>query len=156
MNTRLATPSDSAVLSRLSVDVQSLHADHHPNIFKKPENDDFARSFFDEMLADPSVSIFIAEDDGDPVGCMVCKLVERPENSFTFAARILHIDQISVRPFAQGRGVGAALIHQAEILAKDLKVQRMSLDSWEFNLNAHAFFEHQGFQKFMFRFWKHL
>jgi GNAT superfamily N-acetyltransferase len=155
MNIRLATPSDSALLSSLSVDVQSLHAEHYPNVFKTPDSDDFARSFFDEMLADPSVSIFIAEGDGNPVGCIVCKLVERPENPFAFAARILLIDQVSVLPSARGRGVGAALMKRAEELAKELDVQRIQLDSWGFNLNAHAFFEHLGFQKFNFRFWKY-
>jgi GNAT superfamily N-acetyltransferase len=156
MNTRRATPSDSRVLSSLSRDVQSLHAEHHPGIFKMPENDDFATSFFDEMLADPSVSVFIAEEDGDAVGCIVCKLVERPENPFTFAARMLFVDQISVLPSARGKGVGAALMQRAEMLAKELNVQRIQLDSWDFNLNAHEFFEHMGFQKFNFRFWKYL
>jgi GNAT superfamily N-acetyltransferase len=107
------------------------------------------------MLADPSVSIFIAEEDGKPVGCIVCKLVERPENPFAFAARILLIDQVSVLPSAHGKGVGTALMQRAESLAKELNVQRIQLDSWDFNLNAHAFFEHLGFQKFNFRFWKY-
>ena len=156
MSIRLATPSDSALLSSLSVDVQSLHAEHYPKVFKMPENEDFAKTFFEEMLADPSVSIFIAEEDGKPVGCIVCKLVERPENPFAFAARLLLIDQISVRPSDRGKGVGAALMQQAESLARELGVQRMQLDSWDFNLNAHAFFEHLGFEKFNFRFWKYL
>ena len=156
MNIRLATPADSSRLSSLTVDVQSLHAKHYPNVFKMPESDDFARSFFDDMLADPSVRIFIAEEDGDAVGCIVCKLVERPENPFTFAARTLLVDQISVLPSARGKGVGVALMKQAEELAKELNVQRIQLDSWGFNLNAHEFFEHMGFQKFNFRFWKYL
>ncbi len=69
------------------------------------------------------------------------------------AMRYLLIDQISVRPAARGKGVGAALMGQAETLAKNLDVKRIQLDSWDFNLNAHAFFEHLGFQKFNFRFW---
>ncbi len=156
MNIRLAAPSDSSLLSNLTVDVQSLHAEHYPNVFKMPESDDFARSFFEEMLADLSVSIFIAEDDEKPVGCILCRLIERPENPFTFAARTLLIDQISVHPSAGGKGVGAALMQQAESLAKELNVQRIQLDSWGFNLNAHGFFEHLGFEKFNFRFWKYL
>ena len=156
MNIRIATPSDSSILSRLTVDVQSLHAEHYSNVFKMPDSDDFAISFFNEMLADPSVSIFIAEEDGNAVGCIVCKLVERSENSFTFAARVLLVDQISVLPSARGKGVGAALMKRAEELAKALNVQRIQLDSWGFNLNAHEFFEHVGFQKFNFRFWKYL
>jgi len=111
---------------------------------------------FKELLADPAVHIFIAEDDRKAVGNIVCKLVERLDNPFTFAARILLVDQISVRPEMHGRGIGAALLKQAELLARELKAERIILDSWDFNLGAHAFFERMGFQKFNFRFWKHL
>ena len=156
MKIRPATSQDPLLLSRLSRDVQRLHAEHHPDVFRMPESDDFAVSFFTEMLSDPAVYIFIAEEQGSAVGCMVCRQIERPENPFTFAARTLLVDQISVRPSAQGMGVGKALLQQAELLARELNAKRIHLDSWDFNLNAHAFFERMGFRKFNFRFWKHL
>jgi GNAT superfamily N-acetyltransferase len=156
MNIRRATREDSFLLSSLTRDVQSLHAQHHAKIFKTPDADDFAVPFFEEMLSDPAVTIFIAEDRGNAVGDIVCKLVERPENPFTFAARILLVDQISVRPEARRKGIGAALLEQAESLARELEAERIVLDSWDFNLGAHTFFERMGFQKFNFRFWKHL
>jgi diamine N-acetyltransferase len=154
MNIRQTTSADTLRLSSLCMDVQSLHAKHHPDIFKLPQGEDFAVSFFEEMLVDPSVSIFIAEEDGNAVGYMLCKLVERPETPFSFARRLLHIDQISVRPAAHGQGVGTALMQQAEMLAKEWDVERIQLDSWDFNINAHTFFERLGFQKFNFRFWR--
>jgi hypothetical protein len=98
MNIRKAASTDSPALSRLSRDVQSLHAEHHPTVFRMPESDDFAISFFEEKLADPAVTIFIAEENGEALGCILCKLIERPENAFTFASRTLLVDQISVRP----------------------------------------------------------
>jgi GNAT superfamily N-acetyltransferase len=156
MSIRKAVRGDGLLLSRLSVDVQQLHADQHPRIFKMPQREDFAITFFDEMLADPAVHIFVAEADGRAIGFILCKLVERPENPFTFAARILLVDQISVRPQVQGKGIGAALLQQAELLARELKAERVVLDSWDFNLGAHTFFERMGFEKFVFRFWKHL
>lgn len=156
MNIRPASPTDSAILSSLCVDVQRLHAQHHPDFFKMPETDDFAVAFFEEMLINPNVSIFIAEEGGESLGYILCKLVERPENPFTYAMRYLLIDQISVRPAARGQGAGAALMGEAETLAKKLDVGRIQLDSWDFNLNAHAFFGHLGFQKFNFRFWRYL
>ncbi len=156
MNIRKATIADSLALSTLSRDVQSLHAEHHPKLFRMPDSDDFALSFFEEMLADPAVTIFIAEENGEVLGCIVCKLIERPENPFTFAFRSLMIDQISVRPAAQGQGVGVALMQQADALAAELNVQRIQLESWGFNTKAHGFFESQGFEKFNFRFWKWL
>jgi GNAT superfamily N-acetyltransferase len=136
------------------MDVQRLHAEHYPDIFKMPQNDDFAASFFEEMLVDPAISIFIAEENEEAVGYIFCKLIEQPENAFTVAMRLLLVEHISVRPAARGKGVGTALIKQAEILAKGLAVQRIQLDSWDFNTNAHSFFERLGFQKFNFRFWR--
>ena len=155
MNIRQAVSTDSLLLSSLCMDVQNLHAQHHPDIFKTTQNDDFA-AYFEEMLVDPAVTIFIAEEDAEALGYIFCKLIEQPENPFTFATRYLHVDQISVHPSAQRQGVGAVLIKQAEGLAKELNVQRIELDSWDFNIEAHVFFERLGFEKFYFRFWRKL
>jgi GNAT superfamily N-acetyltransferase len=154
MNIRQADLSDSLLLSSLCTDVQRLHAENHPEIFKMPQTDDFAVLFFDEILADPVTTIFVAEREGEPLGYVLCKLIERQENPFTLAMRYLLIDQISVRSAEQGKGVGAALLKQADILAKELKVSRIQLDSWGFNTDAHRFFEKMGFEKFNQRFWR--
>jgi GNAT superfamily N-acetyltransferase len=138
------------------MDVQSLHAEHHPDIFKLPERQDFAQSFFEEVLMDSTTRIFIAENEGDALGCILCKLVERQENPFTFALRFLMIDQISVRPETRGQGVGAALLQQANMFAEELGLQMIQLNSWEFNIDAHRFFERHGFSKFNHRFWRTL
>ena len=63
MKIRQASVTDSVLLSSLCVDVQMLHAKYHPDIFKMPQNEDFAVSFFNETLADPTISIFLAEED---------------------------------------------------------------------------------------------
>ena len=149
-----ATSADALLLSTLCMDVQRLHAENHPEIFKMPQSNDYAVAFFDEMLADPLVRIFIADEDGSALGYVLCKLIERAENPFTFAMRYLLVDQISVRPEAQGRGVGKALIEQAEVLAGEWNVSRIQLDSWGFNTGAHTFFEKMGFEKFTHRFWR--
>jgi len=156
MNTRPATSLDARLLSTLSTDVQRLHAEHYPDLFKISQSEDYAISFFEGLLVDPNVHIFIAEENSVATGYIVCILIERPENQFRFATRYLHVDQISVRPEAQRKGTGAALIQQAELLAKELNVQRIHLDSWGFNVGAHAFFEKMGFEKFNHRFWKEL
>jgi ribosomal protein S18 acetylase RimI-like enzyme len=154
MRIRQAVFADALALSSLCMDVQNLHVEHHPGVFKMPQSEDFAASFFEGLLLDPAARIFIAEEGDQAVGYLFCKLVEREENPFTFAARILYIDQIAVRPAVHRRGVGTALMQQAESLAKEWDVQRIQLDSWDFNANAHAFFEGRGFQKFHFRFWR--
>jgi len=156
MKIRQADAADSLTLSLLSMDVQRLHAENHPEIFRMPQKDDYAVAFFDGMLADPLIRIFITEENGQVLGYVLCKLIEREENPFTLAMRYLLVDQISVKPEAQGKGAGTALIKQAEMLAKDWNVSRVQLDSWGFNVKAHAFFEKMGFEKFNYRFWHNL
>ena len=136
------------------MDVQRLHAEHHPHIFKTPQSADFAVPFFDEMLADPTITIYVAEEDAQALGYIFCKMVERPETPFTYPNRFLQIDQLSVRPDAQGRGAGTALMDQVEKLARELGVSKIQLDSWDFNTKAHTFFEGLGFEKFDYRFWR--
>jgi ribosomal protein S18 acetylase RimI-like enzyme len=156
MDIRRAISQDSLLLSSLCMDVQRLHAEHHPNLFKMPQTDDFAVPFFDEILAGPYNVVFLAEENGQALGYMLCKMMERPETIFTFATRYVLVDQISVRPAAQGRGVGKALMEQVVSLSKELNMPRIQLDSWGFNTEAHAFFERMGFEKFNHRFWRNL
>ena len=154
MDIRQAVSADAFLLSSLCADVQRLHAEHYPDVFQMPESEDFAISFFEEMLADPAVRIFLAEESSEAIGYILCKLVERPANPFTFVMRSLYVDQIGVRATNRRHGVGGALLKQAEVLAKEWDVRRIQLDSWEFNVDAHAFFERMGFHKFHFRFWR--
>ena len=156
MNIRTAASTDNLLLSSLCVDVQNLHAKNHPEYFKIPQSDNFAVEFFQKMLADPTVRIFVAETEERVLGYVVCKLMEREETPFSFAMRYLLVDQISVRPIAQGQGVGKALLDRAEELAKEMNVLRIQLDSWSFNAEAHGFFENCGFEKFKYQFWKNL
>jgi ribosomal protein S18 acetylase RimI-like enzyme len=156
MKIRKAIATDNLLLSSLCVDVQRLHAENHPEIFKLPQSDDFAISFFDEILADSTTRIYIAEEKQRAIGYIFCKLFERPEGAFTYANRFLQIEHISVRPEAQQQGVGAALLKHAEKLARKLGVTKIQLSSWDFNTNAHTFFERHGFAKIEHRFWRYL
>jgi GNAT superfamily N-acetyltransferase len=129
MNIRRAEPHDSQLLSSLCVEVQTLHARHYPQIFKMLSAADFAEPFFATQLKDPLTHIFVAEQDGQVIGYILCELIERPENNFTHLNRFVLIDQISVRPDKQGRGAGALLIAQARALAQTLGVKRIHLDT---------------------------
>ena len=153
MNIRPATQNDTFLLSSLCTDVQRMHADHYPQLFKMPQQDDFAESFFAEMLENPLVTVYIAEDGSQALGYVLCRLVEQPENVFTYLNRYLLIDQISVRPDEQRSGIGTMLLKQVQLHAAELGISKLQLNSWDFNLEAHAFFEKYGFKKFNYRYW---
>lgn len=154
MHISQATLDDNLLLSELCASVQQLHAEHHPKMFKPPQRVDFAAAFFAEILVDPAATIYIAKNDGQALGYVFCRLIEQPENVFTYANRFLMIDQIAVRAKTRRQGVGTQLLEQAQIRAQQLGLSKMQLNSWDFNLEAHACFEKFGFVKFNYRFWK--
>lgn len=154
MNIRQATLADSLLLSELCADVQRLHAEHHPHFFKPPQKADFAVAFFSEMLVNPGVTVYIAEDNSQSLGYILCRLVEQPENVFTYENHFLLIDHVSVRSDARRQGVATQLLQMAQARAQELKLSRLQLNSWDFNMDAHACFEKFGFVKFNHRFWK--
>jgi len=154
MNIRRAVLADSLLLSTLCMDVQQLHAQRHPSIFKTPRSPDFAVSFFEKMFQEDTMYIYIADENEQALGYIFFKVVERNENPFLFSRHYLLIDQISVRPEAQGQGVGKALMQQVEVVARELGISRIELGSWDFNAGAHGFFERMGYEKRYFEFWK--
>lgn len=150
---RLAEKTDVRLLSRLNVHVQRLHAEAYPDIFKSPEEDGFAISFFEMFLENPNGYVFIAEEP-EPVGYLVCRVVHSEENPFKVAHSFLYIDQISVEPEYQRSGIGRALLARAAQLAEEHELVSISLDSWAFNQEAHAFFHSQGYEISNVRMWK--
>lgn len=151
---RKATIEDAAILSALNVDVQRIHADALPHIFKQPTSDDFAQDFMREQLADREHNyFFIAEQNGEAVGYICARIIERPDNPFMFAWKRLLIDQISVKPAYQGRGTGNLLIQAVRNLAKDRGIGTIALECWEFNQAAQRFFHSQGFHTVNQRMW---
>lgn len=150
---RQAKLEDALLLSRLNRSVQRLHAEAYPELFKYPEQDDFALSFFEMFLDDPEITIYLAEDP-HPVGYIVCRVVRRDETPFMFAQSYLYIDQIGVEPEFQGKGIGLALMSRAAQLAERKNLSKISLDSWAFNQKAHTFFKSQGYEISNVKMWK--
>lgn len=104
MEIRRAKIEDAAILSALSVDVQRLHAQALPARFKQPQSDDYALQFMQEHLAEPLSCFFIARQDGEDIGYIWARIVDRPENEFTLAWKYIYIDQISVKPAYHRKG----------------------------------------------------
>ena len=146
---RHATKADSALLAELIVDVQQLHADALPMIYK-PVTD--LALFMDDvenrLLANPDGWVYIAEVDTEAVGYVVVERVERQDSPYTFSREQLMVDQISVKPSCQGKGYGQALMKSVFDLAKAERIERVALRVLAFNTEAIGFYQHLGFEMF--------
>lgn len=156
MEIRLATVKDAEAISALNVDVQKIHADALPHIFKYPSSASFSASFIAERLADPDNYFFIGHLNNENIGYVYAQIVRRPENAFRYPMKYILIDQISIKPVYQGKGYGERLIQEVRTLAKDNGIDTIALNVWSFNEKARAFFARQGFATFNERMWLHL
>ncbi len=149
---RKATLEDVPAIGRLNADVQQIHAEHLPWIFKPPSEAVRSGTMFYDLLQQPEHTVFLAEEQGEAVGYTYIRVMDRPETDFGYAMRFALIDQIGVSPQHRGRGYGELLVQAALELARDQGVHYVELSSWAFNTDAHRFFEAQGFSKIIHRF----
>lgn len=144
ISVRDATSDDVDALTGLTAQVQTLHAEGRPDLFR-PADTDALRGFLIDRLAD-DVIVLIAEDSGGKaLGYLLAEVASRPESAFLVAHTSLYVHHIAVDQDARRQHVGALLM--AEILdrAQRASADTIRLDSWSFNEEAHRFFEAQGF-----------
>lgn len=153
MEIRLATMADVESISALNVDVQNVHAEALPHIFKHVSDPGFAVPYITELMNAPNNCFYIASIDGEDVGYIYARVVRRPESAYMHPWDFVYIDQISVKPAYQRRGCGAALIQATRELAKEQGITTVAIDTWFFNEKAQAFFAGQGFSMFNMRMW---
>jgi ribosomal protein S18 acetylase RimI-like enzyme len=157
MNVRQANREDVDILADLNSEVQRLHANALPHLFKQPENRaSIEADFAERILPNPAGRVFIVEVEGEPAGYVYAQVIHRPDNPYTFAFDTIHIDQIGVVPIYQGRGCGRALIQAVFDMARVENISRVVLDTHAFNTEAQAFFKRMGFDVFIYRMDAHL
>jgi len=153
MEIRLATLADAELISALNVDVQNVHAEALPHIFKHVADSSFAIPYITEQLENPNNYFFIASIDGEDAGYVYARVVRRPENAYMHPWNFVYIDQISVKPAYQRQGCGTALIQAVRELAREQGISTIAIDTWFFNEKAQAFFAREGFAMFNMRMW---
>jgi ribosomal protein S18 acetylase RimI-like enzyme len=142
ISVRAATPHDRApVLNLASRLVDGFEPPSHRT---KPEliaGDRRAlEAWFDNPLKDDE-AMLIAELDGKPAGVaylvtLVDYFTERPHS---------HLSVLAVEKWAEGKGVGSALLDRCVAWAKERNSDRLTLSALVTNARARALYERKGF-----------
>ena len=153
MDVRLATLNDAEIISALNAEVQTVHAEALPHLFKPASPETFPASFVRQLLADPDTRIFLGSLDDEPVGYLYAQIIKRPETALRYAWEHLHIHHLSVHRTQHRRGCGRALIQAVIQFAKEHGITAITLDVWSFNTPARSFFTTQGFTVYNENMW---
>jgi len=148
VNIRRATLADAELLAGLNKDIQQIHADAYPSLFKQPDNfAEFVADFETHKLSDVDGFVLIIEADQQAVGYIYAKVVTRPENAYVYAQKLMLVDVIAIKPAYQKKGYGQKLINAVRDEALAQGIHRMLLDTYEFNANAQQFYVKLGFKR---------
>jgi ribosomal protein S18 acetylase RimI-like enzyme len=146
---RRATADDAQSITLLACQVQALHHESLPQIYK-PVDPRAALDWHKKLLDDPLILAFVAEADR-VVGYAITRRVSSPAHVFKYAADFAEVDSFGVDENARGQGIGTALHAAIASYWKQSGVSELRLTVIEFNSAARRFYERLGYSEQMTR-----
>ncbi|MCR5011255.1 MAG: GNAT family N-acetyltransferase [Lachnospiraceae bacterium] len=146
MNTvRFAQNKDIPAILNLLVQVDMVHHNGRPDIFKGPATK-YNEEELKVIIADLTSPLFVCEDENENIlGHAFCVHKQEKNNSVLTDIRTLYIDDICVDEKARGKHVGSLLFESVSEYAKKEGFYNITLNVWSCNPDALKFYESMGF-----------
>ena len=143
MKIRRAESKDIPQLDNLLFQVNKVHSDGRPDLFKAG-----AKKYTDEelndIIADDMTPVFTAVDENDKVlGYAFC-IFELPHSGAMCDVKTLYIDDLCVDENCRGMHIGTKLCEYVLDFAKKSGCYNVTLNVWALNQNARKFYEKCG------------
>ena len=139
---RLATTNDIPRLLELLHQVNMVHYERRPDIFK-PHTTKYNAEQLQDLLTQPDKAIFVYEDEGVQ-GYAFVQMEDVHDDILLQDMRTLYIDDICVDEQARGKHVGKQLFEHVRAYAEKLVCGAITLNVWEGNDAAMAFYRKLG------------
>lgn len=140
---RPAEGRDREAVYGLLRQVLELHAAIRPDLFisgtSKYTLDEISALFCDEERRS-----YVAEEDGRVLGYALCELKRPPVSNTMREGLTMYLDDLCVDQSAQGRQIGRRLFEHVVTEARALGCRDVTLNVWEGNDGARAFYEKLG------------
>lgn len=143
MTIRFATGQDIPCLMNLLRQVEGVHHDIRPDLFRDG-GEKYEPEALKTLLADENRPVLAAEEDGTVVGYAFCVLEQTQNDPARLDRRELYLDDLCVDASVRGKGVAKQLWQGTVDLAKKLGCDAVTLNVWEGNDRARKFYENCG------------
>ena len=146
MAVRRAEIKDIPRLEEILYQVHDVHASVRPDLFI-PGKKKYTADELKALLGSDDTVIFVCTDDEETVmGYVFCMDKTYAGNHSTNPDKMLYIDDLCVDEKFRGRHVGQILCEYVKKYASENGYQRITLNVWEFNKSARAFYDALGFE----------
>ena len=141
---RRAEARDIPAIMKLLVQVNMVHHNGRPDLFKGPTTK-YTEDELRQILTDDNAPVFVCVDETDAVlGHGFCVVQRQANTRLMTGITTLYIDDICVDEAARGRRVGRALYEHILDYARALGCYNVTLNVWSCNPGAMAFYEKMG------------
>ena len=141
---RRAEPKDAPRISALLRQVLEVHAAVRPDMYRSGTQK-YSEADVLKLLEDPNCVLFVETDENDRVrGYAISFVQEIPDDGIIVGRRELYIDDICVDECERRTGVGQRLFERVKAYAKEAGFDWITLNVWNDNVNALAFYKQMG------------
>lgn len=141
---RKAEKKDIPQIEKLLFQVNNVHAEGRPDLFKK-DCKKYTSEELEAILQEGSRPIFTAMEGDDLLGYAFCILQKTEENNMQ-SIRTLYIDDLCVDEEKRGRHIGKQLYDYVLQYAREIGCYNVTLNVWECNESARRFYDSCGLQ----------
>ena len=143
MKVRRAEERDIPAILNLLVQVDMVHHNGRPDLFKGPATK-YSAEELKAILADEGTPVFVCADEENRVlGHGFC-ILQHSGGQLMVEHTTLYIDDICVDEATRGMGVGRALYEYILAYAREKGCYNVTLNVWSCNPGAMAFYEKLG------------
>ena len=144
LKVRRAVQSDIPAILGLLLQVDMVHHNGRPDLFKGPATK-YDETELKRIIADDSTPVFICADErGIPIGHAFCVHKQVTDDNVLTDVKTLYIDDICVDEAHRGMHVGRALYEHVLGYARDNGFYNITLNVWSCNPSAVRFYEAMG------------
>ena len=139
---RRAENRDIPRIMDLLLQVLTVHHNIRPDYFK-PNCRKYTEPELQAIIADDTRPIFVYDDNGVKGYCF-CILQETRNSNTLHDMKTLYIDDLCVDETERGQHIGKQLYDYTKEYAKQIGCDNLTLNVWEGNDSARAFYDSQG------------
>ncbi len=145
MPIRPAQTQDIPAIQALLAQILQIHHDIRPDIFQE-RGGKYTSESLQTLFADPHQPVFVYTDAEDKILGHLFLQIKQEHNPVKLPIKSLYIDDLCVSEEARGLGIGRKLYEYAKTLAKLQGCYNLTLNVWNANQAAVAFYDNLGFK----------
>jgi len=145
MEIREATQKDFPKLNKLFKQIDGIHSEKHPELFKKPIDNVRSNEFISNLINNDKARLIVTTVKDEVVGLAIGYIESSPDFPLFVKREWLLISIIAVDNDYKRQGIGKKLLDKLYDWAKANNITDVELTVFAFNESAIKFYKKNGF-----------